>query len=73
MRVKEYLASYLYYDIGCSLRNGFNLFEIIIDLSCQQVGDSNYTSPHSSNFYDRRQNNKLKTSILKDYRQQERN
>ena len=73
MSVKEYLASYLYYDIGCSLHNGFNLFEITIDLSRQQVGNSNYTSAHSSNFYDRLQNNKLKTSNLKNYRQQERN
>ena len=64
MSVKEYLASYLYYDIGCSLHNGFNLFEITIDFSNQQVGNSNYTSPHSSNFYDRLQNNKLKTSTL---------
>ena len=31
MSLKEYIASYLYYDIGCSLHNGFNLFEIAID------------------------------------------
>ena len=64
MSLKEYIASYLYYDIGCSLHNGFNLFEITIDFPVSALEILITHHPTVPIFMIRLQNNKLKTSTL---------